>query len=84
MLTLTREQLRRRIDLLEALESVMRAIEDVDDDSSHDEELIDIQVTDRSNEKAAIAVAHALPRSAVLTGLQAMRHQLDEATRSAP
>ena len=72
----TREQLRQRVDTLEQLEGVMAAIDDITSAGLAAGERVDVGVSDRSMEKRAIAVAHALPPDVVLAGLQAMQHEL--------
>jgi hypothetical protein len=77
--TLTREQLRQRIDTLEALEGVMQAIDDVSgvEFGSAEQHLLDMQFRDHNPGKLSVAAVHALPQEVVLAGLQAMRAKLE-------
>jgi hypothetical protein len=78
--TLTRSEIRQRIDHMEALESVLTAIDDVSsvEWEPGDGGLLDLNVTDRSMKKAPVSFVHALPQEVVLAGLQAMRKALEE------
>jgi uncharacterized protein YjhX (UPF0386 family) len=82
---LTREALRQRIDLLEALESVMAAIDDTSGVEFEDgeERVLDLQIGDRSQQKQVVASAHAIPHDVLLAGLQAMRAKLEQRLGSA-
>lgn len=76
--TLTREQLRQRIDTLEALEGVMAAIDDVSgvEFEPGEPRYMDMQISTRSDE-LPVAFANGLPQEVVLAGLQAMREKLE-------
>jgi hypothetical protein len=78
--TLTRSENRQRIDLLEALESVRFAIDDVSsvEWAAGDRDEMNLAVTDRNGSQLSITFVHALPQEVVLAGLQAMRKALEE------
>lgn len=80
MTTLTREALRQRIDLLEALESVLSATDDVSgvEFDPGERAVLDIQISACDDMKSPVTFAHALPLDVVLAGLQAMREKLEE------
>ena len=76
---LTRQQVRQRIDLLEALENLLSATDDVssvefDPGERHD---LDLSINARDEKKSPVAFAHALPQEVVLAGLQAMSGKLE-------
>lgn len=78
MTTLTREQVRAKIDLLEALEGVMSALDDVSgvEFADGEQQTLDLGICDSS--KKAVAFAHVLPPEVILYGLQAMRGWLEQ------
>jgi hypothetical protein len=78
--TLTRSEIRQRIDHMEALESVLSAIDDVSsvEWEPGDCDQMNLAVTDRNGSQASITFVHALPQEVVLAGLQAMRKALEE------
>jgi hypothetical protein len=78
--TLTRSENRQRIDLLEARESVLRAIDDVSfvEWEPGDRDEMNLAVTDRNGAQLSITFVNALPQEVVLAGLQAMRKALEE------
>jgi hypothetical protein len=78
--TLTRSEIRQRIDHAEALESVLRSIDDVSsvDWEPGDRDEMNLAVTDRNGQQLSITFVHALPQEVVLAGLQAMRKALEE------
>jgi hypothetical protein len=77
--TLTRSEIRQRIDHMEALESLLRSIDDVSDVDWDEGEkhLLDIDLKG-SFDKQSVSFVHALPQEVVLAGLQAMRKALEE------
>lgn len=76
---LTREQLRQRIDLLETLEGVMSAVDDVSgvEFEPGEQHALDMQISARDPRKSPVAFAQALPADVVLAGLQVMRAKLE-------
>lgn len=80
--TLTRDAVRQRIDALEALSDVMSAIDDVSgvEFDEGEQQVLDLQISDRSQKKSPVAFAHALPPDVLLAGLQAMRAALEART----
>lgn len=80
----TREEVRQRIDRLEALESVMAAIDDVSgaEFDPGKSAFLDLAINDRGISKAPVAFAHALPQSVVLAGLQAMQRALENSVEA--
>lgn len=76
---LTRDQVRQRIDVLEALTDVMSAIDDVSgvEFEPGEERTLDVQIIARDAKKSPVAFAHAMPPEVVLAGLQAMRVMLE-------
>lgn len=74
--TLTREQLRKRIDTMEQLESVLTAIDDVGV-VEYDQDSINVTFSERSGEQHPVAFANGLPPSVVLVGLCAMQKELE-------
>jgi hypothetical protein len=74
---LSREQIRRRIDLLEGLGDVKGALEDVAgvEFDLGERELLDVGITARSDQKG-VANVLGLPTSVVLAGLKAMEREL--------
>lgn len=76
---LTRDQVRQRIDLLEALSDTMSAIDDVSgvEFEAGEQHALDVQICARDSKKSPVAFAHALPPEVLLAGLQAMREKLE-------
>lgn len=76
---LTREQLRQRIDQLEALDGVMSAIADVStvEFEAGEQQALDLHISARDMKKSPVAFVHVLPPEVVLAGLQAMRGKLE-------
>lgn len=67
---LTREQLRQRINLLEALETIMAAIDDVSgvEFEACEPHALDLHINTRDVKKSPVASARALPPEVVLAG----------------
>lgn len=76
---LTRDEVRQKIDLLEALENTITVIEDVSsvEFEAGEQHALDMQVTARDTKKSPVAFAHGLPHDVLLAGLQAMREKLE-------
>jgi hypothetical protein len=77
---MTRQELREQINLMEALENVISAIDDVSSVKYEEgeEASVDIGVSDRSLRKAPIAFAHRVPHAVALVGLHAMQRALEQ------
>lgn len=73
---LNREQIRERIGLLEALESVSASVEEVQEIDWKPGELMDLRIVDRSPSQLHVSSVRALPLPVVLAGLNAMRSEL--------
>jgi hypothetical protein len=71
---LSRESLRERINLMEALEGVVGAIEDMGTALLGAGESVKVEIKDR--EGALITAAHAIPHEVLNAGLRAMQSQL--------
>lgn len=78
---LTREQIRIRIDLLEALQCVIGAIDDVSVFEFDPDERRFIGVDMQTDNGNTVAFVHYMPPEVVLAGLQAMRTKLEELTK---
>jgi hypothetical protein len=77
---MTRQELREQINLMEALENVISAIDDVSsvEFEPGEEAVVDLGVSDRTPRKAPIAFAHGVPHAVALAGLHAMQRALEQ------
>lgn len=78
--TLTRDELRKQIDTMEALDSVLSAIDELSGlelERSEPPE-VDITLFDRTMSKAPITTASAIPYPVAFAGLRAMQRMLEQ------
>jgi hypothetical protein len=77
---MTRQELREQINLMEALENVISAIDDVSSMEYEfgEEACVDIAVADRTPRQTPIAFAHRVPHAVALAGLHAMQRALEQ------
>ena len=79
MPTLTRDEIRQRIDHLEALHDVLNAIDELQgiEFDPGEQHRLDLTISARDERKSPVTFAHALPPEVLLAGLQAMRRHLE-------
>lgn len=82
---LSRESLRARIDIEEALVNVLNAIADLSEIEwePHEKPILCLAISEDGGQRRPITSVHAIPQSVALAGLQAMKAALESMLENA-